>query len=57
MTVKELIEELKKYDSEMAVYIEDSEYGAEESNSIEIRTEVWTWDGPNHFKQNVLVIK
>jgi len=57
MTVKELIEELQKYDPEMAVYIEDSEYGAEEADSVEIRKEVWTWHGNDHFKQNVLVIK
>lgn len=56
MTVKEVIEELQKYPSDMLVYTSDSEYGAEESGRI-LKQNVWVWDGPNHTVQDVLVIE
>lgn len=57
MTVKELIEELRKYPEDMIVFTNDSEYGADEAGSVKIRENEWIWDGPNHTVQNVLVIE
>ena len=37
MTVKELIEELKKFDENLPVKTSDSEYGDEDISSIDIR--------------------
>jgi hypothetical protein len=56
MTVKELIEELQKYSLEMRVYLNDSEWGAEESQAIAIRKNEWIWDGPNHTVEDVVEI-
>lgn len=55
MTVKELIEELSKHPPEMLVYVDDTEYGAEEFNSIRER-EVTHWDGGTASKIVVVII-
>ena len=56
MTVKELKEELAKYPDDMIIFTNDSEYGAEESGSIEIRKKEWIWRGAEHTIQDVLII-
>lgn len=57
MTVKELIEELKKYPENMIVFTNDSEWGPDQAGSVRVRENEWVWDGPNHAIQNVLIIE
>lgn len=56
MTVKELIEELKKYDSSMLVYQHDSDQGDDELNSVEIKKDEWVWRGSSYTIQDILVL-
>lgn len=57
MTVKELIEELKKFDENLRVYVTDSEYPAEELVAhFRIQKDERIWDGPNHHLEDVLII-
>lgn len=58
MTVKELIEELKKFPEDMKIVIGDSEYPVEEiSGNLKILKNFWIWDGPNHTTEDVLEIQ
>ena len=57
MTVKELIEELKKWDENLIVGISDSEWGTEPIGGRIKKSELTVWEGLTHYKIDGIVIE